>query len=276
MTIESSLNYQKNFFNEFSSAWDKQSTYRLYKGIDTTAENLRLDLEDTPGYILAYDKDAQTQLRDFLQHDLVKFVRKHVPFFEVDDDGTIFFGDWYHRRQFGQLNIITREINQQSEGERAILPQLETFAENPDHYLDNQIEAMRKQVYRDVDRLHQQVEEANTQPAPEPVHQQSSGSFRSLLKNFVDPSEDEPKKASPKVPVGNPTRLKARFDAAKEAADLEFDAKKRQLQVNAAVTRYEYQAVMNTYSSVTQFENVLANLKLDFMRALELEEERHA
>ena len=67
MSIETSLTYQKKFFSDFTDAWHKKSRYRLYQGIDATAENLRLDIEEAPGYILAYDKSAQAELHDFLQ-----------------------------------------------------------------------------------------------------------------------------------------------------------------------------------------------------------------
>ena len=53
MSIETSLTYQKKFFSDFTDAWHKKSRYRLYQGIDATAENLRLDIEEAPGYILA-------------------------------------------------------------------------------------------------------------------------------------------------------------------------------------------------------------------------------
>ena len=61
MTIQSSLDYQTKFFTDFAKAWADHSTFRLYQGIDTTAENLRLELSDAPGYILAYDKSAQRE-----------------------------------------------------------------------------------------------------------------------------------------------------------------------------------------------------------------------
>ena len=41
MSIEASLTYQKKFFNDFTDAWHKKSRYRLYQGLDATAENLR-------------------------------------------------------------------------------------------------------------------------------------------------------------------------------------------------------------------------------------------
>lgn len=49
MTIQSSLDYQTKFFTDFAKAWADHSTFRLYQGIDTTAENLRLELSDAPG-----------------------------------------------------------------------------------------------------------------------------------------------------------------------------------------------------------------------------------
>ncbi|WP_262316514.1 SbcC family exonuclease [Lacticaseibacillus parakribbianus] len=275
MTIQSSLNYQQKFFGAFAEAWDAKSTYRLYKGIDATADNLRLALSETPGYILAYDKAAQDELHDFLQRDLIAFLRQHVPFFVVADDGAVFFGDWYHRRQFGHIDVIARTITQATAEEQAILPQLHAFAEDPDHFLDHQLEDMRRATYQEVDTLHNQLEAATAESVTEPTRSAGSG-FRGLLKNFIDPDEQTPtstpQRRSPAA--GSADKLRLRFDAAKAEADQAFDAHKRELQVAAAITRYEYQAVMATYSSVEQFENILTNLQADFMRALELKEEQ--
>lgn len=278
MTVESSLNYQRSFFNDFADAWAKRSTFKLYQGIDKTASTLRLEVSETPGYILAYDKGAQDELRTFLQKAFVVFLREHVPFFEVSDDGRVFFGDWYHRRQFGVLSIFTRTIDQTTAEERNIMPQLNAFAQDPDHYLDNQLEALRKDIYRGVNDLHNQLEAAEVEAPAQPTRTTTSGgSLRGLLKNFIDPDDEEEDTPMPSQPTRRrsqaPADLKQRFDAAKAAADAEFDAKKRAMQVSAAITRYEYQAVIGTYSSITQFENILANLQDDFMRALEVKEE---
>ena len=282
MTVESSLTYQQTFFEDFGTAWADRATYRLYQGIDKTATNLRLELDETPGYILAYDKDAQEELREFLQAAFVAFLREHIPFFDVTDDGRVFFGDWYHRREFGQLGVFTRTIDQNTSEERNILPQLVAFAEDPDHYLDNQLEALRKDIYRQVNDLHDQLEAASVEEEPQPAKTTSTtgGSFRGLLKNFIDPDDDDDDTPAPATPTLHrrkpaPDGLKQRLEAAKAAADDEFDTKKRTMQVSAAITRYEYQAVISTYSSITQFENILANLKSDFMRTLKVKEDNH-
>ncbi|KRK70994.1 hypothetical protein [Lacticaseibacillus nasuensis] len=271
MTIQSSLDYQTKFFTDFAKAWADHSTFRLYQGIDTTAENLRLELSDAPGYILAYDKSAQRELADFLAGDLIKFLREHIPFFEVTDDGRVFFGDWYHRREFGQLSVFARTINQVTPEQQVILPQLEAFAADPDNYLDHQVDALQKKLYQEVNRLHAKLESAQAEPVAAP--QPSSGStLRGLFKNFIDPGDDTedaaPSAAQPQVPTDT-AALQSQFAAAKAEADAQFDTQKRELQVSAAITRYEYAAVMNTYSSVEQFENVLANLPTDFMHALD-------
>ncbi|WP_125704744.1 SbcC family exonuclease [Lacticaseibacillus daqingensis] len=275
MTIQSSLTYQKKFFDAFDTAWQNRSTFRLYQGIDTTAANLRLALSETPGYILAYDKDAQRELHDFLQTDFIAFLREHIPFFKVSDGGDVFFGDWYHRRQFGHIDVISRLINQTTDAEAAILPQLQAFAQDPDNFLDNQIEAMRQSTYAAVDDLHNQMEAAAAESASEPARASTgTGSgLRGMLKSFIDPSDEPaPSKPARRNAAQPANKLKARFDAAKEAADAEFDANKRQLEVAAAITRYEYQAVTAAYSSVDQFQNVLANLSKDFMKAQEAKE----
>lgn len=270
MSIAASLTYQKKFFNDFTDAWHKKSRYRLYQGLDATAENLRLDIEETPGYILAYDKNAQAELHDFLQIGLIDFLRQHIPFFEVNDQGTVYFGNWYHRREFGHINVILRAITQSADEQRRILPQLEAFSDDPDHYLDRQLDAMRKEVYRDVDSLHTQIDNLEAENAPERGQaSQGNSGFRGLLKNFIDPSDDD--QASPSQPSGDASRLKAQFDKEKLTADDIFDKRKRELEVSAAITRYEFQAVMGTYSSVAEFENILANLKDDFMQSLKLE-----
>nr|WP_243680776.1 hypothetical protein [Lacticaseibacillus manihotivorans] len=108
----------------------------------------------------------------------------------------------------------------------------------------------------------------------------ASGSFRGLLKNFIDPDDDDEETPAPaqttRRRVQAPADLQQRFNEAKAQADSEFDAKKRAMQVSAAITRYEYQAVVSSYSSISQFENILANLKADFMKALAKKEDAHA
>ena len=129
---------------------------------------------------------------------------------------------------------------------------------------------MRKEVYRDVDSLHTQIDNLEAENAPERGQAtQGNSGFRGLLKNFIDPSDDD--QASPSQPSGDASRLKAQFDKEKLTADDIFDKRKRELEVSAAITRYEFQAVMGTYSSVAEFENILANLKDDFMQSLKLE-----
>jgi len=269
MSVESSLQYQQDFFEHFNQAWQDKSSYQLYRGLDTTADNLRLPIEEAPGYILAYDKNAQQELQDFLQTRFIAFVREHIPFFEVSDDGRVFFGDWYHRRQFGELKPVSRTIAQYTDEEQAIIPQLQAFSQDPDNYLQLELEAMRKDVYRDVNRLQNQLEtEMATQSEPQEA---ANGGFRGLLKTFIDPSDpDESQPSAPATP-DKTKRLRQQFNQVKDQADHDFDAKKRQLEVSAAITRYEYQAVLSEYSSIEQFENVLSNLKTDFMAALKAE-----
>ncbi|KRO15511.1 hypothetical protein [Lacticaseibacillus saniviri] len=278
MSVESSLHYQQQFFERFNKAWEAQSSFQLYRGLDTTADNLRLPITEAPGYVLAYDKGAQEELHDFLQARFVKFLRSHVPFFEVSDDGHVYFGDWYHRREFGELSVFSRSIVQVTDEEQAILPQLQAFASDPDNYLDNQIEAMRKSVYSEVNHLQNQLESdtATTQAQDSDSSTPNGGGFRSLLKTFIDPTEEEEEQVEAPEHHEN-QQLRQQFDHIKADADRTFDANKRQLQVSAAITRYEYQAVMSTYSSIAQFENILGNLKEDFMRALEVEgDNQHA
>ncbi|WP_155286931.1 SbcC family exonuclease [Lacticaseibacillus zhaodongensis] len=296
MSVETSLAYQQKFFDDFVNAWQNHSDYRLYKGIDGTASTLRLDIHEVPGYILAYDKSAQEELHHFLRGNLVKWLREYVPFFEVSDDGHVFFGDWYHRREFGTLDVFSREIVHQNEQQQEILPQLQAFAQDPDHYLDDQVDRLRKSVYQEATDLHAQIDDYESvddddqQPETRTASNGSTGSgsgLRGLLKNFIDPDDDDDDSSQPAAtPLPSRrnrhgvdiNRLRRQFADAKEAADQKFDGEKRQLEVAAAVTRYEYQAVMSQYSSIDQFINVLANLSKDYMKTLRKQEEakRHA
>lgn len=83
MSIEASLTYQKKFFNDFTDAWHKKSRYRLYQGLDATAENLRLDIEETPGYILAYDKTHRRNCMIFCRSVLLIFCASTSPFLKL-------------------------------------------------------------------------------------------------------------------------------------------------------------------------------------------------
>lgn len=284
MSVEKSLAYQQKFFNDFATAWQDHSNYRLYKGIDDTAATLRLDIHEVPGYILAYDKSAQEELHDDLRGNFIQWLRQYVPFFEVSDDGRVFFGDWYHRREFGSLDVFGREIIHQNEEQQSIMPQLQNFAKDPDHYLDDQIERLRRRIYQEATDLYSQIEALESQDdgdssSSAPAAGAASGGFRGLLKNFIDPDDapdDSQRTTQPSrrnLRGGDINHLRTQLAAAKESADSKFDGEKRQLQVSAAVTRYEYQAVMNQYSSIDQFINILANLRVDYMKALKKAEE---
>lgn len=150
-------------------------------------------------------------MADFLAGDLIKFLREHIPFFEVTDDGRVFFGDWYHRREFGQLSVFARTINQVTPEQQVILPQLEAFAADPDNYLDHQVDALQKKLYQEVNRLHAKLESAQAEPVAAP--QPSSGStLRGLFKNFIDPAmtRKTPRQAPPSLrSQPTPRRYKA-------------------------------------------------------------------
>nr|WP_243680775.1 hypothetical protein [Lacticaseibacillus manihotivorans] len=81
MTVEASLTYQQTFFQRFRQGLAGPVDVSLVSSIDKTASSLRLEVTETPGYILAYDKGAQDELHDFLQKAFVAFLREHVPFF---------------------------------------------------------------------------------------------------------------------------------------------------------------------------------------------------
>lgn len=179
------------------------------------------------------------------------------------DVGTIYFGNWYVRRDFGVINVFCCAITQCTDEQRKIRSQLEAFLDDPDVYLDRQLDASCKEVYHDVDLRYTQIDNLEAEAAPErDVSAQGNGGSRGLLKNSIDPS-DESELPAAQLSKTELSQLKARFDKEKLAADDASDKRKRELEVLLAITRYEYQAVLSTYSLVLEFENVLLYLKDD-------------
>ncbi|MFD1317493.1 hypothetical protein [Loigolactobacillus zhaoyuanensis] len=273
MDIEKSLDYQKRFFTNFAAAWQDHSDLDLYRGIDATAEALRLDLSEVPGYILAYDKQAQSELRAYLQKGLVEWLQTYIPFFEVSADGIVMFGDWYHRRQFGVLDVWTRQIMQYSDAERQIIPDLETYAADPKNYLKKRLASLHDDAFAEADHLQSQLEKAEAAAVAEPDAQtrsnrdRNSGGFKGLMKNFIDQPEEG---ASPQASgdTSEVASLQSSLNAARAAAQARYDEEKRQIQVEAAVTNYEYQAIISQYSSLKQFENSLQHIADSYMASL--------
>lgn len=276
MSIEKSLDYQKRFFTNFAAAWRDHSDLDLYRGIDATADALRLDLSEVPGYILAYDKQAQAELRAYLQKGLIQWLQTYIPFFEISSDGVVMFGDWYHRRQFGVLDVWTRQIMQYADEERQILPDLENYAADPENYLKKRLASLHDDIFADADHLQSQLEKAQHQEAEQPEaptrssrDRNSSGGFKGLMKNLID-QPDSQTAEKPQTPEnGTIANLQAQLKTERAAAQARYDEEKRQLQVKAAVTNYEYQAIMSQYSSVAQFENSLQHIADSYMASLE-------
>ncbi|MGO3380663.1 MAG: hypothetical protein ACTIMD_02205 [Loigolactobacillus coryniformis] len=274
MDIEKSLDYQKRFFTNFAAAWQDHSDLDLYRGIDATADALRLDLSEVPGYILAYDKQAQSELRAYLQKGLVEWLQTYIPFFEVSADGIVMFGDWYHRRQFGVLDVWTRQIMQYSDAERQILPDLETYAADPENYLKKRLANLHDEAYSEADHLQSRLEQAQAAVAAEPdaltrsSRERSGGGFKGLMKNFIDQPEDEAAPQSSQTDSSEVASLQSQLKAARTEAQARYDEEKRQIQVEAAVTNYEYQAIISQYSSLQQFENSLQHIADSYMASL--------
>lgn len=274
MDIEKSLDYQKRFFTNFAAAWQDHSDLDLYRGIDATADALRLDLSEVPGYILAYDKQAQSELHAYLQKGLVEWLQTYIPFFEVSADGIVMFGDWYHRRQFGVLDVWTRQIMQYSDAERQILPDLETYAADPENYLKKRLANLHDEAYSEADHLQSRLEQAQAAVAVEPdaltrsSRERSGGGFKGLMKNFIDQPEDEAAPQSSQTDSSEVASLQSQLKAARTEAQARYDEEKRQIQVEAAVTNYEYQAIISQYSSLQQFENSLQHIADSYMASL--------
>ncbi|MFC6171675.1 hypothetical protein [Loigolactobacillus jiayinensis] len=276
MDIEKSLDYQKRFFTNFAAAWQDHSDLDLYRGIDATADALRLDLSEVPGYILAYDKQAQSELRAYLQKGLIEWLQTYIPFFEVSADGIVMFGDWYHRRQFGVLDVWTRQIMQYSEAERQILPDLETYAADPENYLKKRLASLHDDAYSEADHLQSRLEKAQAAVAAEPDaptrsnRDRAGGGFKGLMKNFIDQPEEDAA-TTPVQPSGDGSEvatLQSQLSAARAEAQARYDEEKRQIQVESAVTNYEYQAIISQYSSLKQFENSLQHISDSYMASL--------
>lgn len=276
MSIEKSLDYQKRFFTNFAAAWRDHSDLDLYRGIDATADALRLDLSEVPGYILAYDKQAQAELRAYLQKGLIQWLQTYIPFFEISADGVVMFGDWYHRRQFGVLDVWTRQIMQYADEERQILPDLENYAADPENYLKKRLARLHDDIFADADHLQSQLEKAQHQAEEQPEaptrssrDRNSSGGFKGLMKNLIDQPDSQAAEKPQGTENSTIANLQEQLKTARAAAQAHYDEEKRQLQVKAAVTNYEYQAIMSQYSSVTQFENSLQHIADSYMASLE-------
>ncbi|ANK60362.1 hypothetical protein [Loigolactobacillus backii] len=283
MDTEKCLNYQKQFFIDFAQAWHDRSDLELYRKIDTTASSLRLETSEVPAYILAYDKQAQAELKAYLQRGLTKWLRTYIPFFEINSEGVVMFGDWYHRRQFGVLDVWNRQIIQTDELQQQILPELEGYEKDNDNYLQNRLDQLHEQLYQEANELHADLDRAtenadsavaqsrlNRDKAP----QQNSGRLKNLL-NFMDNNSGNEETADSETTTPAPNAaeiddLKTRFTAAKQLADTHYDEQKRQLEVEVAVIRYEYQAIVNQYSSLTQFENALVHIQESYLDNLQV------
>lgn len=290
MKINECLNYQTRFFNNFNQAWQNHSDLMLYKQIDNTAENLRLDISEVPGYILAYDQQAQQELHDYLQEGLIAWLKHYLPFFEINHNGVVMFGNWYHRRRFGVLDTWRRKIIQTNADEQSVIPELEKYAEDPKNYLDNQIKHVHDIVYDDanslkrrINKLEKQNNEApvadETSAAPKEEHPTSSSRLSSFFANLIDDDDKNNKKENTDKHIvtsnhddNDMQALQDQYSVALADADERFINQKRAVQVEAAVVNYEYQAIMSEFSSFNQFLNALLKMPQAYTEYLEAQE----
>jgi hypothetical protein len=117
------------------------------------------------------------------------------------------------------------------------------------------------------------LEQAQAAVAAEPdaltrSSRERSGGFKGLMKNFIDQPEDEAAPQSSHADSSEVASLQSQLNAARAEAQARYDEEKRQIQVEAAVTNYEYQAIISQYSSLQQFENSLQHIADSYMASL--------
>lgn len=299
MEINECLNYQKNFFINFNEAWIKHSDLSLYEQIDSTANNLRMDISEVPEYILAYDQKAQQELHDYLQSGLIKWLNNYIPFFQVNTNGIVMFGNWYHRERFGILDVWRRKIIQTDVKEQNIIPELEKYSSDPENYLNNRLKHLHNIIYDDANslKLHigeieknkENIEQNNDNNINEYIedqdqktHSSSSNRLSNFFASFIDdkPKDKEHIKNNIDINENNDLEknikelkdLKEKYNVALNNANKNYVDQERILKVQSAVINYEYQAIMNHFDSFNQFVNSLFKMPQKYMEYLKSQE----
>ncbi|KRN27993.1 hypothetical protein IV38_GL001834 [Lactobacillus selangorensis] len=281
MDTEQCLNHQKRFFTDFAQAWQDRSDLNLYDGIDATADSLRLEISEVPDYILAYDKQAESELESYLQEGLVKWLAEYLPFFEISPNGIVMFGDWYHRRQFGVLDVWQRRIVQTNEEQRAIIPELQELSTDPDNYLQSQLNDLHNRIYEKADALKRELDASHSDDPEAPASaaadnersrtQQKTRStgFKNFFQDFME-GDDSEVAATNEAEHHDTKDLQQQYDEAKQTADQRYNQQQRQVQVESAVVRYEYQAVVAQYPSMKDFMQALNEMPARYMDSLKV------
>lgn len=111
--IQSQLGIKVNYLNDLSSAIDQHQDRKVYQLLNQSRfDHEVLGKELTPNHPSTVDlvDNLHDELSNFLSINLIDYLGKAYPFFYYQEytkgHFRIFFGNWWDRREFGELDVV--------------------------------------------------------------------------------------------------------------------------------------------------------------------------
>ena len=256
------------YLQELETAVDHHDDCKVYQLLDNqryAAEIEHREQQPNEQGVMNLVDDLADQLSNFLSANLIQYLGKAYPFFYYEEYQTghyrIYFGNWWDRRRFGELDVLNIRFAFDYEEYRKLARSFELSKQNK-RYNSDRIE----QISSENDRLQKLIDNRQER-------EQKRAELQSQLKDASAHSglfESNKNREARQVIVEQISKLEDEEQESRTAADTIKENERVVLDLSKenTILSYEQKSIVDTFGTFEDFELANRNLYASYLKSL--------
>lgn len=267
-TINDKISEKINYLNQFKDAINNNDDRQIYRLLDNqryASEIEHREQQENNTDVMNLVDDLSDQLSNYLSKKMINYLGKTYPFFYYEEYQTghyrIYFGNWWDRRQFGELDVLNIRFAFNKE-EYAKLAKSFQLSEKGKRYHSDEIDKISKE-----NDHYQELIDTENKREQEEKHLQNELKDASSRSGLFESSKN--REAREEI-VSRISKLEDETEEARHAQENIKKNNKKVLELSKenTILSYEQKSIKDTFDSFEDFELANRNLYANYLEYL--------
>ena len=252
------------YLQELETAVEHHDDCKVYQLLDNqryAAEIEHREQQPNEQGVMNLVDDLADQLSNFLSANLIQYLGKAYPFFYQTGHYRIYFGNWWDRRRFGELDVLNIRFAFDQEEYQKLAHAFELSKQNK-RYNSDRIE----QISSENDRLQKLIDSRLEREQKRAALQEQLKDARSRSGLF----ESNKNREARQVIVEQISKLEDEEQESRTAADTIKENERVVLDLSKenTILSYEQKSIIDTFGTFEDFELANRNLYASYLNSL--------
>lgn len=267
-TINDKISEKINYLNQFKDAINNNDDRQIYRLLDNqryASEIEHREQQENNTDVMNLVDDLSDQLSNYLSKKMINYLGKTYPFFYYEEYQTghyrIYFGNWWDRRQFGELDVLNIRFAFNKE-EYDKLAKSFQLSEKGKRYHSDEIDKISKE-----NDHYQELIDTENKREQEKKHLQNELKDASSRSGLFESSKN--REAREEI-VSRISKLEDETEEARHAQENIKKNNKKVLELSKenTILSYEQKSIKDTFDSFEDFELANRNLYANYLEYL--------